>query len=347
MAVWKYQNQGLKAWTTYTSGAYLKFLQPASSAIQGGQALVDEALQFLGTPYVWGGDAPGGFDCSGLVQYCLEQVGLKNVPRTSEEQWAWVQKISYSQLKPGDLIFEQWPGDESSPGHVVIYAGNGQIVQAPETGEDVEQVAFSPSLVASQGGTIVGYGRPPGLGSADYTGSGSTGSSGSDVVLTSATMPSWANAIPVFGPSISGLWTFFGDIGQATGLAAPLEDIANTIKTFEDGVAWFFVPSHWVRIGCGIGGSVLVLLGIVTMTRTGRPYTVQNPVAGMSAEGVSVPSSLPAPGGQIAPAVGIAEVTLGCIGLFVAFHNLPVNVETFSDLIGYLQGELQRGGKDS
>jgi cell wall-associated NlpC family hydrolase len=81
------------------------------ATVTGGTSLVDEASKFLGTPYIWGGATPKGFDCSGLVQYALERLGLRNVPRTSEAQWAWVKRISRSQLRPGDLIFEQWPGE--------------------------------------------------------------------------------------------------------------------------------------------------------------------------------------------------------------------------------------------
>ena len=141
---------GLMAWTS-TAGS-----GPT------GSAFVSEAGKAIGTPYVWGGAHPGGFDCSGLVQYSAEKVGIHNVPRTSEEQWAWVQRISQSQLQPGDLVFEQWPG-EASPGHVAIYAGGGQIIQAPAPGQNVQKVKWSPGIVHQEGGSIVGYGRIPGM----------------------------------------------------------------------------------------------------------------------------------------------------------------------------------------
>lgn len=137
---------------------------PGGAGTRSGSAFVQEAAKFIGTPYQWGGAAPGGFDCSGLVQYALEKLGLRNVPRTSEEQWAWVQHIPESQLAPGDLIFEQWPG-EASPGHVAIYSGRGQIIQAPAPGQNVQRDKWSPSIVHGEGGQIVGYGRVPGLNS--------------------------------------------------------------------------------------------------------------------------------------------------------------------------------------
>lgn len=131
------------------------------SGPHSGTAFVQQAAKEIGRPYVFGAAGPSAFDCSGLVEFALRALGV-NAPRTSEEQWAWVDKIPQSQLAPGDLIFEQWPG-EASPGHVAIYAGNGQIIQAPAPGQDVQRVKWSPSIVHAEGGQIVGFGRVPGL----------------------------------------------------------------------------------------------------------------------------------------------------------------------------------------
>jgi NlpC/P60 family len=127
-------------------------------------AFLAMARKALGTPYVWGGSAPGGFDCSGLVYWAARAVGIKGIPRTSEAQWGFVDRISQSQLQPGDLVFEQWPGDQAAPGHVAIYTGKGRIEEAPQPGESVHEVAWSPGQVNAAGGRIVGYGRIPGLG---------------------------------------------------------------------------------------------------------------------------------------------------------------------------------------
>jgi peptidoglycan DL-endopeptidase CwlO len=80
-----------------------------------GASIVAEAKKFVGDPYAYGAAGPSSFDCSGLVQYVLTQLGVKSVPRTSEAQWGWVTKISRSQLQPGDLIFEQWGGGTTPP----------------------------------------------------------------------------------------------------------------------------------------------------------------------------------------------------------------------------------------
>ena len=74
----------------------------------------------LGTPYVWGGNAPGGFDCSGLTSWAYRQAGIE-IPRTAENQ-AIGQQVSHDDLQPGDLIV--WSG------HVAMYAGDGMMVEA-------------------------------------------------------------------------------------------------------------------------------------------------------------------------------------------------------------------------
>ncbi len=129
-----------------------------------GTGFVQAASRYIGTPYVWGGESPRGFDCSGLVAYVLGQMGVQGVPRTSEEQWAWVQHVTYRNVQPGDLVFLNFPG-ERSPGHVAIYAGRGQVIQAPKPGELVGYASFRPLPAGSSewGGRVVGYGRVPGL----------------------------------------------------------------------------------------------------------------------------------------------------------------------------------------
>jgi hypothetical protein len=121
-----------------------------------GDAIVAEIEKFKGFPYVYGAEGPKAFDCSGLVQYALTQLGVNGVPRTSEAQYAWATKIDKSQLQSGDLIFAQFPGDNASPGHVGVYIGNGQVLSA----EDPAQGVGVDSL-ANWGSAIVGYGRVP------------------------------------------------------------------------------------------------------------------------------------------------------------------------------------------
>lgn len=129
-------------------------------AFYGTQAkrFISALKSFLGTPY---GTGPGQVDCSLLIQDALAKVGIV-APRTSEQQWAWVRQnhteVNKSQLQPGDLVFSQWPGDNASPGHVQVYIGGGQVIQASHPGAVVSIASLS-----SDTGHIVGYGRVPGL----------------------------------------------------------------------------------------------------------------------------------------------------------------------------------------
>ena len=112
----------------------------ASTAVQA-------ALSRVGDPYVWGGAGPDDFDCSGLVMWAYAQAGIY-LPHYSGSQYADTTHIPMSDLEPGDLVFPADPGQ-----HVAIYIGNGEIVQAPYTGANVQVVPLTSFFVlASQVG---------------------------------------------------------------------------------------------------------------------------------------------------------------------------------------------------
>jgi len=96
------------------------------------------AVRQIGKPYQWGAAGPGAYDCSGLVYAAYATAGI-HIARTT---FGWRQDgppVPLSQIQPGDLLFSAGSdGTPASPGHVVMYLGGGQVVQAPQTGEDVQ-----------------------------------------------------------------------------------------------------------------------------------------------------------------------------------------------------------------
>jgi cell wall-associated NlpC family hydrolase len=112
-----------------------------------------------GCPYVYGGTGPcdDGFDCSGLVMDAYASAGV-TIARTSEEQWATEEHVSTPE--PGDLVFFTGSPVDPPPGHVAIYVGPHQIIDAYETGYPVQQQSFG--LPSSWGGltTVYGYTNP-------------------------------------------------------------------------------------------------------------------------------------------------------------------------------------------
>jgi cell wall-associated NlpC family hydrolase len=97
------------------------------------------ALAQVGKPYITGGTGPGGYDCSGLM-FKAYLVGGLTIPRTSEEQAAagyTAVTPTIANLEPGDLVFYRGDGTYPSPGHVVMYVGNGDCVEAEETGTNI------------------------------------------------------------------------------------------------------------------------------------------------------------------------------------------------------------------
>ncbi len=100
--------------------------------------IIKEADRFLGTPYLWGGTTPYGFDCSGLVQAVFRRFGI-NLPRDSKEQRKVGKKIDYADIRPGDLLF--------FPGHVAISTGGQGIVHASLAEGGVRRNSLKPGTV--------------------------------------------------------------------------------------------------------------------------------------------------------------------------------------------------------
>jgi|GEM_PF-7101715 len=129
-----------------------------------------EKLVAANIPYAWGGgtlngpsrgisdgggaaDANGdyrkiGFDCSGLARYMHYQLTGNEIPRTSENQYAAGHRISASQLRPGDLVFPEYSFKSGGPGHVQVYVGNNQVIEAPSSGQMIKISQLPPGHYA-------------------------------------------------------------------------------------------------------------------------------------------------------------------------------------------------------
>lgn len=120
------------------------------------------AYSEIGKPYKYGDEGPNTFDCSGLIQFIYKGAGV-TLPRTAKEQQKATTRISRAELRPGDLVFWGNPAH-----HVALYIGGGRIIQAPQTGELVDNVPLW--------GTPTNFGR--------VRGSGAQG--GTDTTVTKA-----------------------------------------------------------------------------------------------------------------------------------------------------------------
>ncbi|MGW3559311.1 NlpC/P60 family protein [Streptomyces sp. NPDC000963] len=152
---------------TQTAGAQRELLGsgvldgPRTPSRAGAEAL-RFAVEQLGKPYEWGAEGPEAYDCSGLTQRAWAAAG-REIPRTSQEQWETLPRVSLSELRPGDLVV-YFPGAT----HVAVYLGEGLVVQAPRPGAKVKvsPVAANPLLGAVRpdpDGTALASYAPPDL----------------------------------------------------------------------------------------------------------------------------------------------------------------------------------------
>ncbi len=125
---------------------------PANRSNSSARTVLRAAYSVLGTPYVFGGTSPYGFDCSGFVQYSFARAGI-SLPRAADSQYYSTRRISMSQLRPGDLIF--FSTYEPGASHVGIYVGNGNFIHAgSSTG-----VTVSSAFTGYWGARYYGAGR--------------------------------------------------------------------------------------------------------------------------------------------------------------------------------------------
>jgi cell wall-associated NlpC family hydrolase len=149
------------AWTIYL-GAQRFFLPRAYATALAGlaglprsalrQHIITQAEKLIGTPYLWGGRTPHksstttlitGVDCSGLVNLAYRSSGV-DIPRDAHEQFLRARPIPSPQ--PADLVFLSAAGDPHRMVHVMLYAGNGEVIEGPGTGHVVRRIALRQRL---------------------------------------------------------------------------------------------------------------------------------------------------------------------------------------------------------
>ncbi|MFF5204764.1 C40 family peptidase [Streptosporangium sp. NPDC000396] len=109
---------------------------------------VSAARKQIGDPYRWGASGPGAFDCSGLVQYAWRKAGV-SLPRITQSQYRAIRKkVSWSHLRPGDLMFFR------GLGHVGMYVGKGEMVHSPSSGKTVRVVKLKGYYRSSFAGAV-------------------------------------------------------------------------------------------------------------------------------------------------------------------------------------------------
>jgi hypothetical protein len=128
---------GGPTWSTYTNGGVSRMAASGALAFARAQ---------LGKWYQYGGAGPTTYDCSGLTQKAYQSVGV-GLSRTTYDQWNQGRQISRAELQPGDLVFS------NNRGHVAIYVGNDEVIQALKTGTQIGYWNMS------YAGPIVGFRR--------------------------------------------------------------------------------------------------------------------------------------------------------------------------------------------
>lgn len=214
--------------------------------------VIKAATSKLGAPYVWGATGPNSFDCSGLMVWAWNKAGV-TLPRTSQAQAKYGKPVAAKNIKPGDLVTSNWGSGPSS--HVAMYIGGGKVIHAPSPGRTVTVA----TLDANYRSKVDAIRRVPG---ASWK-----GVEGADFEL----------------PDIPGLpdLSDLGDLGDlGSGLLGPLKAVGDqlagiarsmlSIGQFAEFLLKLALPSTWVRIACGILGSLVLLLGIGFLVREAR-----------------------------------------------------------------------------
>ncbi|MFH9353454.1 C40 family peptidase [Kitasatospora sp. NPDC017646] len=125
------------------AAARVQVVPPAARpwSAEGASAAVAFAKSKIGLPYVWGGEGPEGYDCSGLTMMAWREGG-KQLNHFAADQYAQSTPIGYRELRPGDLVFWTDTGRSADIHHVGLYIGDDQMIEAPRVGMPVKQASL-------------------------------------------------------------------------------------------------------------------------------------------------------------------------------------------------------------
>jgi cell wall-associated NlpC family hydrolase len=115
-----------------------------ATSLSDREKVVKESYKYIGIPYIWGGNNPQGFDCSGLVQWVLKKTHDILIERTTglqSKKWSSELKFDLSQIKPGDLIYFTTKINQIS--HVGVYSGDHKFIHAPNRKTQVKESKLS------------------------------------------------------------------------------------------------------------------------------------------------------------------------------------------------------------
>ncbi|WP_329495926.1 C40 family peptidase [Kitasatospora herbaricolor] len=114
---------------------------PGVWSAQGAEAAIAFARSKIGLPYIWGGEGPDGYDCSGLTMMAW-RTGGRRITHFAADQYAESTPVTYRQLRPGDLVFWSDTGRAADIHHVGLYIGDDQMIEAPRAGMPIKQASL-------------------------------------------------------------------------------------------------------------------------------------------------------------------------------------------------------------
>ena len=212
-----------------------------------GADVVAQAQSKLGARYVFGDEGPNTFDCSGLMQWAYKQMGI-SIPRTTYEQVKFGVEVPIANVQPGDLVFTTWKSSDPN-GHVGMYVGNNQIINAPHAGAVVRYQTLTESYRTH----ITHVRRVPGV-------EGGPAGNLPTAAAANGGLPGW---LPNPGDAV-------GALNNVATAAHSLAESAQAIPRIADLITKAMLPNNILRGVMFIFGTMMVLTGLWRISKEVR-----------------------------------------------------------------------------